>query len=92
MLSFTHLNIAFHSACDFQSLSIGGGRLSLPCRVVLLFDGDSRSGGPKHVPSKLIIPCCLCVVSLLLALASFTVMAGAHWVKAMGATISSHVP
>ncbi len=57
-----------------------------------MFDGNSRGGGPKHVPSKSIIPRRLRVVSLLLPPASFTVMTGAHWVKAMGATIFSHVP
>jgi hypothetical protein len=92
LLNFKQFSIAFHSACNPQSLSVGQGRLSLPCRVVLMFDGNSHSGWPKHVPSKLIIPRCLGGVFPLLPPASCTVMAGAHWVKAMGATISSHVP
>ena len=74
-----------------RSLSVGGGSLSFPCCVVLLFNSDMLGNGPVHVTLHSVGPSSVVLVAVRFAGACLAVVIVANWVEAVGVAVGAHV-
>ena len=91
MIRLGNATIVFLVWRNPQSLSVGGGRLSFPRVVIVLFDGNAFGGWPKHVTAESVGPGGGNVVFGLLPKTICAVVVSADWVKTVGVAICSHV-
>ena len=91
MIRLGNATIVFLVRRNPQSLSVGGGQVSFPRVVIMLFNGDAFGGWPKHVTAKSVVPGGGNIVVGLLPSAIQAVMVGTNWMKAVGVAMCSHV-
>ncbi len=86
-------SIAFHPFVSRapRSLSVGGGSLSFPCCIVLLFDSNTLGNGPVHVTFHSVGPSSVLLVAVQFAGACLAVVIVANWVEAVGVAVGAHV-
>ena len=74
-----------------QSLSIGGGSLSFPFCVILLFNSNMLGYGPVNVTLHSVGPSSVVLVAVQFVGACLAVVIVANWVEAMGMAVGAHV-
>ncbi len=73
-------------------MSVGGGGLSFPEEVILLFHCGALCVGPKHVAPKSVTPSGFTLVLRFSSAAGCAVAVDSKWMKPMRAAVSPHVP
>ena len=72
-------------------MSVGGGRLSFPRWVILLFHCNTLGVGRKHVAPESVTPCSFNLELGLFPASGRTVMVDSNWMKTMRDAVSSPV-
>jgi hypothetical protein len=78
-------------ACNPRLMSVGGGRLSFPRWVILLFHCNTLGVGRKHVAPESVTPCSFNLELGLFPASGRTVMVDSNWMKTMRDAVSSPV-